>query len=79
MKNWTDLEEQGHPVITATLNEDGKLVFRQNRFMSTCPPNEEQDKVIWNIPSVALTSNGENQIALTTRGNLYILSFSAKM
>jgi len=65
MKNWT--EEQGYPVITASLNEDGKLVLRQNRFLSSCVPNEEQDKVIWNIPIVALTPSGEKRILLTTR------------
>lgn len=65
MKNWT--EKQGFPVITASLNDAGNLVLRQNRFLSSCVPSAEQDQIIWNIPIVALTPEGEKRIVLTER------------
>jgi len=65
MRNWTEV--QGFPVVTASLNDDGHLVLRQDRFLSSCTPNEEQNKTIWNVPIIALTPDGEKRILLSER------------
>jgi len=65
MTNWTT--KQGYPVITATLNDENKLVLRQNRFLATGVVPEAEDQTIWSVPIVALTKNGEKRILLTER------------
>eukprot|EP01059_Diplonema_ambulator_P004252 TRINITY_DN13957_c0_g1_i1.p1 TRINITY_DN13957_c0_g1~~TRINITY_DN13957_c0_g1_i1.p1 ORF type:complete len:885 (+),score=385.47 TRINITY_DN13957_c0_g1_i1:44-2656(+) len=58
MANWT--KEQGYPVLTAELLDNGDIQVSQNRFLSARLPNDEESKQMWKIPIVMGTDKGES-------------------
>jgi len=69
MRNWT--KEQGYPLLEVSLTKDRKLKVSQSRFLSDGKPKPEQDTVIWNVPIVALTPQGEKKFLLKERETIF--------
>eukprot|EP00493_Phyllostaurus_siculus_P009649 UN09774 len=65
MENWT--KHVGYPLVKASLNDKKQLVLKQTRFLASGPATAEQDKVVWQIPIVALQGKKETRFLFKER------------
>lgn len=48
MNNW--IEKIGHPLLTVTEDEPGKISIKQSRYLSTGDVKPEEDETVWWVP-----------------------------
>ncbi len=63
MSNWTS--KPGYPVISLSLEGQGRLIVSQSRFYSSMlEKNNSADKTLWNVPLTYVSKNGKGSMIL---------------